>query len=218
MRAVQVKKFGSHNGFVRIEGDINHTFRTAQFIKGNLRPRFRKHPEDIEDEKVQDWYAHGDIDQITPNIGETIAHVRRTTPVNHTATLKPFTLNRSIKSLLIEPQATMNHQECRPRDQATILPYLCDAVVRKIINVSERTMTIPDADFQEVHSVTGAPSVFDVQAFEYVYRPDEQNVMFVSRTAATNCPCRSERCRRVCDFGGPSRHCPRRVMSVEFHH
>ena len=49
----QLKQFDASNGFVEVESDIDHTFRTAQFIKGDFRVSFRKKPDDLQDEKVQ---------------------------------------------------------------------------------------------------------------------------------------------------------------------
>ena len=125
MRAAQLKRFKTTNDLMFIEGDVNQTFKTAQFVKGDFRPRFRREPDSIDDEKVRDWYAYGDIDQIQPNLNERYAHViKYDVPLN--IQMKTFTMNRSIKSLIIEPQACLNHQECNPSDQVVILPYLTE--------------------------------------------------------------------------------------------
>ena len=148
-RAAQLKSFASSNGITYVESDNDHTFKTAQFFKGNVQPRFRRAPESVEDEKVQDWYAVGDENQIVPDQSERFAHIQNTGEVL-TLKLIPLTLNRSIKSLLIEPQTTVNFQECKPSTQVDILPYVTDSVVHRNLNVQLGEYSVPNDDFQNV--------------------------------------------------------------------
>ena len=92
-----MKHFSSTNQQIFVQSDVNYTFRTPQFIKGDFRFQFRKNPDE-----VNEWYANG---LIRPDVGEKYAHVRENTYGLHTVTLQDFCLNRSIESLQITPQA-----------------------------------------------------------------------------------------------------------------
>ena len=49
-KALQLKEFESVDGIVNVESDVDNTFQTAQFIKGNVKVRFNKLPESFADE------------------------------------------------------------------------------------------------------------------------------------------------------------------------
>ena len=77
-KSLQLKQFDSVNGIIHVESDIDNTFKTAQFIRGDVRIRYRKGPETMDDVNVRDWYAHGDPEyEMQPNQGEVFAHVAR---------------------------------------------------------------------------------------------------------------------------------------------
>ena len=182
MRAAQLKRFESSDGIVHVEADVNHTLKTAQFVKGNFRAQFRRGADDMDDEKVREWYAWGDEDEIVPNQYEFLAHVPQETLEMQLYT-KELLINRSTKSLIIEPQACMNFQECRPADQVILLPYLCDHKVVENLNIDGTSVRIPDDDFQEVLRTGGPHEELDEVNFEYQYSLDEQNIMFISNRA-----------------------------------
>jgi len=187
MRAAQLKKFRSSNGIVEIESDVDHTFKTAHYISGSFQPSYRNFPDSINEPGVRDWYAYGDLDQMVPNSNETYAHVRTGESNSISFDLKPFTLNRSIKSLLVEPQTCMNHQECRPSEQAVLLPYLTDKTVYENLAIEKPKFVIAEDDFKNFRR-TGGPDVgFDSaeeEASQYQYSLDEHNVLFLSHTKA----------------------------------
>ena len=183
-KAAQLKQFNSANGFIRVEGDVNHTFKTSQFVEGDFKVRFRKSPDSMDDEKVRDWYAYRDTDQIAPHTSEFLGHIPEDLLNETFIETKELALNHSISSLLIVPQSCSNHQECRPSVQATILPYITDAQVYKNIDIAaSNEVRLPNAAFGNHLSNGGPDQVFDEPAFEYQYNLGEQRCFFLSPTA-----------------------------------
>lgn len=182
----QLKTFESRNGQIYIESDNDHTFKTAQFISGDYRVRFRRNPDSLADEEVRDWYAYGDVNEIQPDVNETYSHVAEESTTMR-VDLREFSLNRSISSLKIQPQATYNYQECRPSDQADLLPYLTDQTVRKNVNIAkQKAIALDDDDFQNMMSTGGPAEVYNSRDFEYQYMCDEQQNFFISNNLYTD--------------------------------
>ena len=175
-----------NGGWCKVDGDIDHTYSTQQYVTGKFIAEFRLPRDDIYDpdwyddiEAEEKGYAHlpfeydGDDDAYHPKL-----EVRRRT------------LNRSIASLRIIPEQCSNVQECRPIEQDVLLPYLTDA---SNVNRFERVTTpyerIPlvDGDFAErlSNGAYAAPArAAFVEDSDYRYYPTEQSCFFISQSIA----------------------------------
>ena len=183
-----------NGGWCRVEGDIDHTYSTQQYVTGKFTTEFRPPPDekfdpnwydDIEDEKE---YAHipfeyGPDDPENPDDppGEKA----------FTLEVRRRALNRSIASLRIIPEQCSNVQECRPIKQDVLLPYLTDAtIVNRFERVTAPFSRVVLENFQSRLSNGSVPPAqranFLIPESDYRCFPSAQNCLFISSTIAAD--------------------------------
>ena len=129
----RVDKFISSGGSVDVTGRRNHTFSTEQYITQKQKVIFRVPAE----EKASEWYHEDESGAVQPHpvSGSQDAHIAELKPVVDLAenanidlsfATKEWALNETFDSLMFQGATVQNPQECRPRDQSKLLPYLCD--------------------------------------------------------------------------------------------
>jgi len=114
-------------GVIDVRGRFNHVSSTEVDIERQINVTFERN--DTVDEKVSDGYhlvsepAYNVLqNQRIVNISPANAVVIKT---------KTDALNRTISSLKFKPSGSNNEYECHPKEQAILLPYLCDRVARE---------------------------------------------------------------------------------------
>lgn len=151
-KKVVVDTYGVDNGgTVSVRGRYNHVSSTEVDIQREVNITFDR---DFEEQQA---YADGFELVSEPLYGRVWDKDINVSPINtvHLAVkTKKSALNRSIKSLKYKPSGCHNEYECFPKEQAIVLPYLCDRVSRENMVFAQ-----PNSDFIFIDN--------DVQKFWY---------------------------------------------------
>ena len=177
---VRVDKFESMGSHCRIVGRKNHIINTEQYIKRSYVIRAMVRAE------VESGFTFADDANYWRPFGERMGHVPLefdpdgvVRPVQFT--FEQYPINRSIEKLLFRPLTSANSIDCRPADQLSLLPYLCEDTGTLNMQVDpKKTETVLGFD-----TYRGAPQdAFVADGFPYRYYPDEGGVFFVTFTTA----------------------------------
>lgn len=187
-----LRKFDSVQDRIRVFGDIDHTYSTSQFLEGTFKAQFRA-PQD--DEKNQDWW---EPPLLIAHRGPALAHIhehfQNAADIDDLAlptdlVVRRRALNKSIGNLVVIPEATRNVQECRPKEQSILLPYLTDSRTVDQLERRSEAKKIELAGFVELQNNGSQPPAADPAlgiidlaadpAEEYRYFCREQNQFFI---------------------------------------
>ena len=189
-----LNRFTSSDDIIRVTGDINHTFKTAQFVTSQYKCDFL-----IEEEKDGVW--HDRAHNVVPNAREVYAHeIEYQNDANDTVDFEidKLILNKSLRSLRINPQATQSWIDVDSRLQGEILPYLTDYGQYNDVLRHEtrgREHSFRKGDMLEI-SATGSPPppgiMVNGAAADYRLFLSEQDVFFINHESDeadpfTNC-------------------------------
>ena len=143
----RVDKFVSDGGRVSVTGRRNHTFSAGQFVSRPHKLTFKQPTEEKDGEYYYEGAADGSV-LPWPTTGLVHGHMKELYAADNLGnpqpiqfTVKPWAINNSISSLKIDCAAVTNTQECRPRDQVAMLPYLCDKIVSDNIYSASPSIT-----------------------------------------------------------------------------
>ena len=116
----------TNGGVVNVQGRYNHVSSTEVDIERDIKITFQQ-------AEVEEKYADGFVlasqplyNQITTeDVNILVEHAKKIK-----IKTKNCALNRSIDSLRYQPSGSNNAYECLPKEQAILLPYLCEHVAR----------------------------------------------------------------------------------------
>ena len=176
---VRVDKFKSMGALCRIVGRKDHVVSTEKYIKRSyiIRAKVRAEQENGYTFSRTDpyWRPHDErLGHVPLEYYDAENHIRETT-----FEFNEYPINRSIERLLFRPLTSQNSLDCRPADQVSLLPYLCESEGRQNMQI-EAKQERPSVGFDTERG--SKQDNFVVNDFPYLYYPDESGVFFITFT------------------------------------